>query len=216
MIRVSSAEFRRLWADQSMSTKALARQLGMTTSGLRARAALLGLPSKRLRTIADIAADPEFSAMWRALVDREQMGTHFGMCERSIYAAGALCGFKSERGFRFRMISLEDYRAGRRKRSVKGAPNSLTKRFMGDPAVVRMLEAGLSVSAIVTIWGPISLPYAHHLVARIRPAGADPVYRTLEQHLAHWRDLELHRRMRDAAKIEVAARRAIETRKVAA
>lgn len=86
----SMSEFRRLWADQSVSTDEIGRRLGMVKRVVQAHARKLGLPRRTTGRKPVYPFDDLFEVMWREGVIAREIATVYG-------CAASLVGKEAER-----------------------------------------------------------------------------------------------------------------------
>lgn len=85
----SKSEFRRLWADQTMSLRQIGERLGMVPRVVQLHARRLGLPTRKCGQKPTYAFDADFDALWAAKVSCQDMARHYGGCSKALIGVEA-------------------------------------------------------------------------------------------------------------------------------
>lgn len=132
--RVSPAEFRRLWFDQSLRVEDIAAQLGITRQAVTCRARVRGLPSRRtLRVYPVLINDPEFADMYLAGVGARELAAHYGCHRLLIPKTAARLGLPPRSRGWMPLITMADYRQQRlakRMAAVAKAESAAARRMV--------------------------------------------------------------------------------------
>ena len=85
---VSEAEFRRLWADTSISVEGIGRQLGISGNAVKQRAKVRGLPDRpRGRKFARVYCHDRMVKMYRAGLSMGAVAAFVGCKENTVFRA---------------------------------------------------------------------------------------------------------------------------------
>lgn len=85
----SKTEFRRLWADSSITLEDIGNRIGMLPRVVTIHARKLGLPPRKCGQKPTYTFDEDFDALWRAKVSCEDMARHYGGCSKSLIGVEA-------------------------------------------------------------------------------------------------------------------------------
>ncbi|PWE48461.1 hypothetical protein DEM26_18100 [Thioclava sp. NG1] len=111
-ITVSEAEFRRLWADRSLTRDQIGQRLGgISGEAVRNRAMARGLPfrGKCKRHIAAVQDEAEFERMWLANVSSSVLAEHYRCSRAAIRKTAKRLGLPSRKSWP-RQISMAKFR----------------------------------------------------------------------------------------------------------
>lgn len=112
--KVSEAEFRRMWGDNTLTIAEIGKRLGVTGACVSNRAKRRGLPSRNAPLVSarERKIDcPDFAGMWSAGVSTAAMAAHYGVANATIWYTARRHGLPSRTLSRWHMISVADYRA---------------------------------------------------------------------------------------------------------
>lgn len=82
--QVSSAEFRALWCDLSLTCTEIGARLGITQAAVSARAQMRDLPPRPYGPVPLISNNAGFAKMWAAGVHGREMAKAFGVSEKTV------------------------------------------------------------------------------------------------------------------------------------
>jgi hypothetical protein len=110
---VTTAEFRRLWFDASLTQTDIAAALGIGVRALWQRARHRGMPPRTGITNAVCTLDAEAEAMWRACVRGEDIAAAYGVSVAAVHKHAHRKGIQRSRPVTrwLPAISIADYRA---------------------------------------------------------------------------------------------------------
>lgn len=119
---VSMAEFRRLWADESLTLSQIGQQLGISQQAVTGRATTRGLVNTRpMGPRPSISDDTLFRDMWATGVVVADMARHFGVHQRSIRNHVTRLGLPKRGNYGWASISLADFLADRLRAQLDAA-----------------------------------------------------------------------------------------------
>jgi hypothetical protein len=105
--RVSEAEFRRMWLDESLTSREIGERLGVTEQAVRWRAKVRGLPHRKGGGGKFRKIDPvRFRAMWDANVGSADIARAFGVCQPCVNLRAREWGFPKRNCTRWNMVPL--------------------------------------------------------------------------------------------------------------
>lgn len=137
--QVTVAEFRRMWADPSLTIEDIANHLGVCSRSVWQRAKYRGLPGRgHIVAKAKCVFDDEFAAMYQARVYSADLAQHYGCTVSNVEKHSRRLGVKrSRRMTRWdKGLTIADYRA----LQLREAMAASARETLGHMACAEMLD----------------------------------------------------------------------------
>ena len=90
--KYSPAEFRKLWADESLRVRDIAKRFDMGVRSVEAHAAQMRLPPRRRGSPRIYAFPADFAEMWAAGITTRDIGAFVGCCHTLVSVEAVRCG----------------------------------------------------------------------------------------------------------------------------
>ena len=118
--RISEAEFRRMWADLSLSVTQIGERLGIGQTAVSSRAATRGLPARPKRGGRKVLDPEALSRLWLARVGISDIAAALGCDPKTVRNTRKRLGLPARNPGRWKeTVSLDDYRAEQLRRAME-------------------------------------------------------------------------------------------------